>query len=321
MSISVLMTTYNCGDYISQAIQSVLNQTYKDFELLIIDDGSIDNTTEIVNGFNDNRIRYIKRDHYGRAASLNYGLINTSNDVVALMDADDISDIERLEKQLKNYSNRINEIIFSAAAYFKNSKILFTGDINTTEQEFYYNLALHGPYNNSTAIFNKNHILYYCGYNEKLTQSEDHDLWLRLKDNSIYKQLNEILYFIRLRESSLSHHHFFNTKNITYKILEDYYINIFDSFKLKPKDDEFRLRGWREYFYGSRNLMRREWASVNLRSWDYRMVIAYLISFLPEKIVNQIKMNRFRFRIHYWITRLSNADEVQIRFDRNLKSL
>jgi len=319
--VTVLMTTYNCGEYISQAIKSVLNQTYKNFELLIIDDGSTDKTQEIVKGFKDDRIRYINRDHYGRSASLNFGLKNASNDVIALMDADDISDIERLEKQLKSYSNGQNEIIFTAAAYFKNSKILFTGDINTTEQEFYYNLALHGPYNNSTSIFNRNHILYYGGYNEKLTQSEDHDLWLRLKDKSIYKQLCEILYFIRLRDSSLSHHHFLNTKNITYKILEDYYFNIFNSFKLKSKDDEFRLRGWREYFYGSRNLMHREWGLLNLRSWDYRMVIAYLISFLPEKIVNKIKMNRFRFRIHYLITRLFNANEVQMRFDRNVKSL
>lgn len=319
MSVTVLMTTYNCGEYISQAIKSVLNQTYKDFELLIIDDGSTDDTDKIVKRFDDERIKYIKRDHYGRAASLNYGLKNASYDIIALMDADDISDIERLEKQLKNHSNRINEIIFSAAAYFKNNKILFTGDINTTEQQFYYKLALHGPYNNATAIFNRNHLLYYGGYNEKLTHSEDHDLWLKLKDNSIYRQMNEILYFVRLRESSMSYHHFISAKNITYKILEVYYNNLFDSFKLKSKIDETKLKGWREYFYGSLNLMRREWMSVNLKSWDYRMLIAYILSFLPEKIVDLIKTKRFRFRIHYWITKFINKDQVQIRFNKNLE--
>jgi glycosyltransferase involved in cell wall biosynthesis len=319
--ITVLMTTYNCGEYISQAIKSVLNQTYKNFELLIIDDGSIDNTTQIVKGFKDERINYIKRDHFGRAASLNYGLNKASNDVIALMDADDISHIQRLENQLINYSNQLNEIIFTAAAYFKSNKILFIGDINLTEEKFYYNLALHGPYNNATAIFNRTHILKHGGYNELLTQSEDHDLWLRLKDNSIIKQLNEFFYFIRLRESSLSYDHFFNAKNITYNILEEYYINLSSTFKLESKDDEFKLRGWREYFYGSLNLMRREWMSMNLKLWDYRMLIAYILSFLPEKIVNLIKMKRLRFRIHYLLTRLFKADKVQKRFDKNLKSL
>jgi len=319
--ITVLMTTYNCGEYISQAIKSVLNQTYKDFELLIIDDGSTDNTQEIVKGFKDERIRYIKRDHYGRAASLNYGLKKASNDVIALMDADDISHIQRLENQLINYSNQLNEIIFTAAAYFKNSKILFTGDINLTEQKFYYNLALHGPYNNATAIFNRTHILKHGGYNELLTQSEDHDLWLRLKDNSIFKQLNEILYFFRLRESSLSHDHFIYTKNITYNILEEYYINLFSTFKLESKDDEFKLRGWREYFYGSLNLMRREWMSVNLKSWDYRMLIAYILSFLPEKIVNLIKVKRIRLRMQYWFRHTLNFNLIQNKFKESLDKL
>ena len=72
------MTTYNCAPYIGQAIRSILNQSYKDFELLIIDDGSSDNTEEIINQFIDNRIRYIRREHFGRSAALNYGL-NTSS--------------------------------------------------------------------------------------------------------------------------------------------------------------------------------------------------------------------------------------------------
>ena len=76
MSLTVLMTTYNCAPYISQAIKSILNQTYKDFEFLIIDDGSTDETERVVAAFKDNRIRYIKRQHFGRAASLNFGLIS-----------------------------------------------------------------------------------------------------------------------------------------------------------------------------------------------------------------------------------------------------
>jgi len=69
-SVTVLMTTYNCAHYINLAIKSILIQTHKDFEFLIIDDGSIDETSVFVNQFKDKRIRYIKRNHFGRSASL-----------------------------------------------------------------------------------------------------------------------------------------------------------------------------------------------------------------------------------------------------------
>jgi glycosyltransferase involved in cell wall biosynthesis len=302
-------------------MRSIIHQTYKNFELLIVDDGSTDNTEEVVIQFRDSRIKYIKGQHLGRAASLNFGLKNTSNEIIALMDADDISHPERLEKQINKYSNEPNEIIFSSAAYFRNNRILFTGDVNISDEKFYNNLALHGPYNNSTSIFNKNHILNHGGYTESLSQSEDHDLWLRLKDASIYKQIPEILYFFRLRSSSLSHHHFLHTKNITYTILEKYYYDLSTTFKLKSIDEQIKLRGWREFFYGSLNLMRSEWERLNIRFWDYRMLIAYLISFFPEKIVNLIKMNRVRLRILYWFRRVFNADKTHKHFDNILKTM
>ncbi|HLG31514.1 MAG TPA: glycosyltransferase family 2 protein [Ignavibacteriaceae bacterium] len=321
MSLTVLMTIYNCAPYISQAIKSILYQTYKDFEFLIVDDGSTDITEEVVRQFQDKRIRYIKRQHYGRAASLNFGLKNASNDLIALMDGDDISHPERFEKQLKNYFNKTNEIIFLSVAYFRNNRVRFTGDVNITEEKFYQNLALHGPYNNSTALFNKNHIMNNGGYNESLFMSEDHDLWLRLKDISIYKQIREILYFIRLRDSSLSHNHFLKTNNITYNILEKYYNNLTDNFKLNSIEEEIQLRGWREFFYGNIPLMRPEWRKLKISIWNYRMLIAYLISFLPAKIINLMKFYRFRLRFHYWFQRISNADAIQKRFGQVLNLL
>jgi len=73
INITVLMTTYNCAPYIGKAVKSILNQTYPNFELLIIDDGSIDNTSEILSVFNDDRINYHTIEHLGRSKALNYG--------------------------------------------------------------------------------------------------------------------------------------------------------------------------------------------------------------------------------------------------------
>src|SRR6266487_3978128 len=100
-NISVLMPAYNCGNYIADSIKSILNQTFKEFELIIIDDGSTDNTGEIVNAFKDSRILYKKKENKGTAAALNYGLSIAAGDWVARIDADDLNIVTRLEKQLK----------------------------------------------------------------------------------------------------------------------------------------------------------------------------------------------------------------------------
>lgn len=77
--------------FYKKAITSILNQTYKDFEFLIIDDGSTDNTESIVKSFNDNRINYQRIEHIGIGAASNYGLKQAKYDWIARMDADDIS--------------------------------------------------------------------------------------------------------------------------------------------------------------------------------------------------------------------------------------
>lgn len=100
--ISVLMSVYNGEDTIEESIRSILNQTYKDFELVIIDDGSTDNTIEEINKFKDNRIRlYRLKKNYGVGYALNFGLKKTKGKYIAKADADDINEQNRFEIQSK----------------------------------------------------------------------------------------------------------------------------------------------------------------------------------------------------------------------------
>ena len=100
--ISVLMPAYNAEKYIGEAIESILNQTYKDFEFIIINDGSIDRTEDIILSYDDPRIIYLKnKENSGIVASLNNGLKQAKGQYVARMDADDISLPTRFEKQLQ----------------------------------------------------------------------------------------------------------------------------------------------------------------------------------------------------------------------------
>ena len=314
--VTVLMTTYNCSSFIRIAIKSILIQTYSNFELLIIDDGSTDNTEEIISEFKDARIRYIKGSHLGRSQSLNVGLNNASNEIIALMDADDIAAPNRLEIQIKNFSNKINEVIFVSAAFFINQRIIFIGDLNVTHEKFYNKLALHGPYNNSTALFHKNHILLNGGFNNSLTIGEDQELWLRLKDISSFIQVPEILYFIRFRESSLTFDHFNSKKNVTFQLLQKYYENLQDSFGLKSVFEQYKLRGWREFFYGSKKNIWREWSKVKIRFWNLKMIFAYVFSFLPDNFLNWFKQNRINLKIRYWIFRIFSKNSIQKNFNK-----
>lgn len=100
--LTVLMTVYNGMPYLPEAIESVLNQTYADFKLLVVDDCSIDESRQVIRGYSDPRIRLLENEeNLGQTRSLNRGLGMVDTELVARMDHDDISHPERLRKQVE----------------------------------------------------------------------------------------------------------------------------------------------------------------------------------------------------------------------------
>ena len=100
--ISVIVPTYNRADFVGETIESILNQTYKYFELIIIDDGSTDNTEEVIGKFKDSRIKYIKTDNWGGPARpRNTGIKKAKGEYIAFCDDDDIWLPKKLEKQIR----------------------------------------------------------------------------------------------------------------------------------------------------------------------------------------------------------------------------
>lgn len=126
-NISVLLPVYNSEKYIKQAVNSILNQTFRDFELVIIDDGSGDNTAELIKEFTDERIRYFRTEHKGTPAALNYGVKKCRYAWIARIDADDLIVPERLEKQAEYLNeNPACGVLSAWSVYFKDpAKILF----------------------------------------------------------------------------------------------------------------------------------------------------------------------------------------------------
>lgn len=114
--ISVILPAYNAEKYLAQAINSILNQKCRDFELLVINDGSTDNTEEVIRSFSDSRIRYIKNDNnLGLIGTLNKGISLSAGKYIARMDADDISRDIRFEQQVKYLESNPEVVICSSS--------------------------------------------------------------------------------------------------------------------------------------------------------------------------------------------------------------
>ncbi len=185
--VSVIMPTYNYARFIGEAIDSVLNQTYKNLELIIIDNYSKDNTEKIVASYKDDRIKYLKFKNYGViAASRNYGIKHSRGEYIAFLDSDDMWLPEKLEKQIKIFqvSNEvamlytrlktIEEGIISNKIFPENGKYK-SG--NMFKSIYLRNLIA------CSSVMVKRNILDQVGLfntDPNLIAIEDADLWLRI---------------------------------------------------------------------------------------------------------------------------------------------
>lgn len=291
--ITVLMSVHNDSEYLKYSVGSVLKQTYKDFEFLIIDDGSTDNIEDIIKSFKDSRIVYKRTSHIGLAGALNFGLKNSSGDWIARIDADDICTFHRLQSQISFIrSNPSYNVISGWSVYFKDPhKILFelrTPVENADVKKF---LNLHNPINHSSVIFKKNIILDEGGYNEKFKCYEDFELWFRLRDKLKFKILPEVLVYTRMRHDSMT-----NTGSKD-KIFEMLRADINTNLKAGQSEQEIHysnnLLFWVEYFYGDKNHARKHFS----KQFTFKQAVAFLNTFLPEKAFDKILGLRLRYRL------------------------
>lgn len=212
--VSILLATYNGEKYIQQSIESILNQSFQNFELLIGFNGTIDNSRQIITKYNDTRIKIFDYgSEKGKAKTLNKLLSQCKYDWIALQDDDDIWLHDKLEKQIKyideydiigtfiNYINEKNEKTGSPNLQCSDSKIKelsFFGDNQVA---------------NTSAIFKKSDALEVNGWQENLDGIEDFHFWLKLmKKNKKFINISEYLVMHRIHTSSN-----FNTKQYDIK--------------------------------------------------------------------------------------------------------
>jgi len=198
--ISVIVPTYNRADLISETIESILDQTYKNFELIIVDDGSTDNTEEVIRKFKDNRIKYIKTDNWGAPARpRNIGIKKAKGEYIAFCDDDDMWDKKKLEKQLPHFnSSKIvgvasDAILITDTPYYRKKNY---GRSKLGYIDYHYMDILNGnPIITSSCIVKKK-ILDNVGLfdeNKDFYFIEDWELWLRMARFGLFRVLEEPL--------------------------------------------------------------------------------------------------------------------------------
>jgi len=197
--VTVLTSCYNAARYLPEAIESILGQTFKDFEFLLIDDGSTDETLEIIRQYaaQDDRILVVEKKNSGLADSLNKGIKVAVGQWIARLDADDIAFLYRLERQY-DYVQKDPGIVLIGSG-------CITIDQRGREIKCYKYPSRSKPFSpfpHSTAFYRTDAVRQLGGYRPRIYRAEDKDLWLRLSSCGKIGCLREPL--IKLRKHSES---------------------------------------------------------------------------------------------------------------------
>lgn len=200
--LTVLMPVYNAQKYIAQAIESILNQSFTDFEFIIIDDCSTDKTASIIKTYDDIRIRFFTNErNLGISATLNKGIILATANYIARMDADDISYPQRLEMQF-NYlkSNPSCGFVSSLVRVVsEDGRLLRVDDFKS--EFYYYNLTFSCWIYHSSVMYRTDVVKSVGMYTE--VYSEDYELFWQISRNYKFYNIPEILLDYRVTDHSL----------------------------------------------------------------------------------------------------------------------
>lgn len=219
--VTVLMSVYNGERYLRAAIGSILKQTFRDFEFLIVNDGSTDSTTKILESYNDYRIKIINNEkNIGLTKSLNEEIAIAQGKYIARMDADDLSLPERLEKQVAFLEEHPEVGILGCGFQVvsesgdSNYTILYPSNHNLLRWRLCFSCPIAHP-----SVMMRTAILrLITGYNTDMRYAADYDLWIRLSGITKLSNLQEVLLLYRQHEDTVSQKHYKEQRKNTIRI-------------------------------------------------------------------------------------------------------
>lgn len=202
--ISVILPVYNASKYLIKALESLSNQTFNDFEIITINDGSTDNSLELLEEYakKEPRLRIISRENKGITRSLNEGIDLAKGEYIARMDSDDISLPQRFEKQLNFMS--VNNLDVCGTQYERFGTKIGFSNMPINCKDCYYKLLLGTAMAHPSILIKKSVIEKYM-YNESIKYAQDYDLWCRMALDKIKMgNTNEVLLKYRFSSDQIS---------------------------------------------------------------------------------------------------------------------
>jgi glycosyltransferase involved in cell wall biosynthesis len=315
--VSVVIPTYNREKFVSEAIQSVLRQTYIDFEIIVVDDGSTDNTKTAVGDFKDPRIRYEYQEHRGVSAARNTGIRLSTADYVAFLDSDDLYLETTLEKSVNSleshkqvgfsYGERYNirengEVMHSASKSPSRGSSKVIDSIEQTRE-----LISAYPKVTSAPTVRRSCIEKIGGFNEDLWFAEDYHFYIRLAKRYPSFFIGEPLMYRRCHRNQFSSTAEPGKEKAFPLILKE----VFNDPDISPQIMD--LKGWAYcYFYSSwmaagvccyNKKLARQYLKESIRFYPgvifrreiLNIIYIFLLSLLPDRV--RLRIRNFKRRL------------------------
>jgi len=199
-TISVIIPTYNHGSVVGEAIQSVLEQTLSDYEIIVVDDGSTDNTREVVRSFSDKRIRYVYQENRGRSSARNHAISLAQGKYVAFLDSDDLFLPTKLEKQVACMEKNPN-VLLSHTSYIRvnaGGEYIEEVESGTFSGKVYPEIIRGCPIATPTVMVQRNALGANMRFEESVRIGEDIILWSQLAKRTKLLGITESLTKVRM---------------------------------------------------------------------------------------------------------------------------
>lgn len=304
--ISIVMPTYNAMPFLSEAVESILSQTFDQFEFLIVNDGSTDGSKTYLDSLTDPRIRVIHQENQGIVAALNTGIEEAQYKWIARMDADDVALPQRIETEVAFIERHPQYILVSCAFGYIGiqGKRLKATHVQSLQSPPSYQPSLDPVILHQGVLYNRKAVV-AVGGNREVKAAEDFDLWLRLAEASYQMaSISEILMMIRVVPEGISAQNF-----IDQRLGWKYALTCSkarQAGKNEPQQDEFRRkywpRGWKRiHVEGARQfrLAGASWGTNEYFLAALRLVMSFVLR--PQLVVS-------KFAIYFFNAGTLNAD-------------
>jgi len=284
--VSVILPCYNGVQWIGQAIESVLNQTFKDFELLVIDDGSTDNSKEIVSSYLcDERVRYIYQENRGFSGAINRGIRESKGDLIGFIGQDDLWLPNKLELQTK-YLSKHGDVDLIHSSYFAidpQGQIMGIRNMEipnvSSKRELIETLFLWNFIGFETVLVKRKCFDEVGFFDERMVGFSDHDMWLRIagKFNIVYTSLP----LVKKREHTLQ-----LSKTQAEKVLRDEFLLVRKARYQYPFLEKVVPKKLASLYYSLGTVMLQKgnnekakkyfFKAFKYRPWKFKAFVAYI---------------------------------------------